>query len=249
MKPLLEEVLRIPIRAIRLIEPQKSEKEGYESRGIRLDLFAEDEADTIYSVDVQTSDKKNLPRRMRYYQSVMDIHVLHPGVNYKDLRKAYVIFLCNYDPFRLDRCVYSFENVCREDGNTRFEDGTYKVVVNVTGNTDQISGGLAEVIRYLDNGTVSGDYSRSLDEAVKAVKANEERRLEYMTMAVHDMEIREEGREEGRKEGREEGREEGQNKLATLLAYLKDSGRMDDLFRALDDPEFREKLYEEFNLA
>ena len=36
-----------------------------------------------------------------------------------------------------------------------------------------------------------------LDTAVSAVKSNEERRLEYMTLAMHDMEIREEALEEG----------------------------------------------------
>ena len=47
-----------------------------------------------------------------------------------------------------------------------------------------------------------------LDTAVSAVKSNEERRLEYMTLAMHDMEIREEALEEGLEKAREEGREE-----------------------------------------
>ena len=205
LKPLLEYILNIRIAKIELIEPQKTEKEGYGSKGIRLDLYVEDEKHTIYSVDVQTTDKRNLPRRMRYYQSVIDIHVLRPGVDYQNLRTSFVIFICNYDPFGLGRYVYTFENVCREEPELLFSDGTTKVIVNTKGTKGEISEELKEVIRYLDDGTVSGQYSRELDEAVSAVKTSEDRRLEYMTMMVHDMELREEGRAEGREEGRAEG--------------------------------------------
>ncbi len=53
------------------------------------------------------------------------------------------------------------------------------------------------MILYLGSGKVTGSYSRELDEAVNAVKTNEDRRLEYMTMMIHDMEVREQGRAEG----------------------------------------------------
>ena len=47
-----------------------------------------------------------------------------------------------------------------------------------------------------------------------------------MTLAMHDMEIREEAREEGRIEGREEGREEGKENatvtgLRTVMKKMK----------------------------
>ena len=38
LKPLLEYILKIRIQEIQLIEPQKSEKEGYDARGVRLEL-------------------------------------------------------------------------------------------------------------------------------------------------------------------------------------------------------------------
>ena len=78
-----------------------------------------------------------------------------------------------------------------------------KVFNSVEREIGEISEELKEVIRYLNDGTVSGQYSQELDTAVTAVKSNEERRLEYMTLAMHDMEIREEAREEGREEGKE----------------------------------------------
>lgn len=209
LKPLLQFVLQVPIAKIELIEPQKTEKEGYDSKGIRLDLYVTDEQGTVYNVEVQTTSKKHLPKRMRYYQSTIDISILRPGVDYKELRKTFVIFICNYDPFGRNRYVYTFENICREEPDLLFGDETVKVIVNTRGEIGEISEELKEVIRYLNDGTVSGQYSQELDTAVTAVKSNEERRLEYMTLAMHDMEIREEALEEGRQEGRQEGREEG----------------------------------------
>ena len=211
LKPLLQFVLQVPIAKIELIEPQKTEKEGYDSKGIRLDLYVTDEQGVVYNVEVQTTSKKHLPKRMRYYQSTIDISILRPGVDYKELRKTFVIFICNYDPFGRNRYLYTFENICREEPDLLFGDETVKVIVNTRGEIGEISEELKEVIRYLNDGTISGQYSQELDTAVTAVKSNEERRLEYMTLAMHDMEIREEALEEGRQEGREEGFTKGKD--------------------------------------
>ena len=73
IKPLLEHILKKKIKKIKLVEPEKTFKERFESKGIRLDLYVEDEDGVVYDVEVQTTDQKNLPRRMRYYQGMLDI--------------------------------------------------------------------------------------------------------------------------------------------------------------------------------
>lgn len=37
-----------------------------------MDVYADDEAGTAFDVEMQTTDKGNLPRRSRCYQSQMD---------------------------------------------------------------------------------------------------------------------------------------------------------------------------------
>ena len=209
LKPLLEYILGFKIFKIQLIETQSSIKEGYDSKGIRLDLYVEDENHNIYNVDVQTTDKKNLPKRMRYYQSLLDVSILSPGVNYRNLKKSYIIFICNYDEFAHDRCIYSFENMCHEVPGLAFEDGTYKIVVNTKGSMETVGIELKEALLYLNDQIVSGEYSKQLDEAVNAIKSSEERRLEYMNWAIKEMELLEEAREEAREEGFAQGIEEG----------------------------------------
>ena len=188
---------------------KRTEKEGAESRGVRLDLYVEGEDGTVYNVEVQTTNKKNLPKRMRYYQSVIDVSILKQGVDYKNLKPSYVIFICNYDEFERGRYIYTFENSCREEPDLGFGDQSYKVVVNTKGRRGEISDELKEAIKYLDDGTVTGAYSKELDDAVKAVKSSEERRVEYMLMWVRDNEKRAEGREEARAEDAKGMYEEG----------------------------------------
>ena len=201
LKPLLEYILGIRISEINYVEPQKTEKEGYRSHGIRLDLYVKDAEGTIYNVEVQPARKKNLPKRNRYYQSVIDINVLPPGVDYKKLSRSYVLFICNYDPFERDRYLYTFENRCVEALDLPLGDETRKVIVNAKGRVGDISDELKELIIYLDKSIPTGNYTEQLDKAVNLIKSSEMRRHEYMVMMIHDMEIREEGREEGRAEG------------------------------------------------
>ena len=38
-----------------------------------------------------------LPKRSRYYQSVMDSEILKKGVHYSRLNDSYIIFICTFD--------------------------------------------------------------------------------------------------------------------------------------------------------
>ena len=226
VKPLLEYILKVRISKITLIEPQKTEKEGYDSKGVRLDLYVVDEDGVIYNVEVQTSNKKNISRRMRYYQSIVDVSILEPGRDYNALKKSFIIFICNYDPFNRSRYIYTFENTCREEPDLVFGDDTYKIVVNTKGTKGEISDELKEIILYLDSEKVTGEFSRELDEAVKAIKADEGRRLEYMMLYIRDNEMRAEGRAEG---------------IAGAVDIMRDDGK--------SDQEIIEKIKNKFGLT
>ena len=194
IKPLLEYILGKKIKAIEVIDRQKYMKEGFESKGVRLDLYVEDTDGVIYDVDVQTTDKRNLPRRMRYYQAMLDVTFFPAGTDYTRIRKSYVIFICNYDPFGKDRYIYTFQNRCDEDNTILFGDDEVKVVVNTKGTKGEVSPELKEAIIYLDRGEVTGPYSKELDDAVRELKSNEERREEYMKLSMRLMEERAAGR-------------------------------------------------------
>ena len=248
-KAVIECILDVKLRRVQYVEPQKQMKERYEAHAIRLDLYVEDENGSVYNVEVQTTDKRNLPRRMRYYQSNIDLHILSPGVDYRELRKSYVIFICGYDPFGLNRCVYTFENRCLEVPELPFGDDTTKVVVNIRGIQQGVSKRLSEMIRYLNGGEVTGETTRALDSAVNDVKNSEERRREYMVMRLHEMEIREEGREEGMQQGIQKGIQKGADMFGALVTRLISMNRLPDVERAAVDADYRAALYREFGLV
>ena len=109
--------------------------------------------------------------------------------------------------------------MCKEEPDLRFGDETYKVVVNTKGSRGEISSELKEILTYLDNETVTGEFSKELNDAVNAVKSSEERRLEYMRLKLRDNEILAKGRAEGHAEGRAEGQKEGRSEGMILTIW------------------------------
>ncbi len=119
-KRLLEIILGLPIHRIEFLEEQESMNPDYHAKGIRLDIYLEDEGNTVYNVELQAQNTGTMPRRSRYYQSVIDINMIEKGTGYKALKKSYVIFICTFDLFGRGRHIYHFENLCREESATVF---------------------------------------------------------------------------------------------------------------------------------
>ena len=99
----------------------------------------QDNREVAYNIEIQTTNTGDLPKRSRYYQSVLDMQQLNKGERYKNLKRTYIIFICTFDLFRMGRHVYTFENQCREDGSLRLEDDTYKLFLNTEGVMDDVS--------------------------------------------------------------------------------------------------------------
>ena len=200
IKPLLEFILHRKIKRISLVESEKTLKERFAAKGARLDLYVEDEDGIVYDVEVQTTDNDDLSLRMRYYQGMLDQTFFPTGADYNEMRKSFVIFICNYDPFKEGRYVYTFQNRCDQNHKLLFGDDAVKVVVNTKGTKGRISQQLKEVIMYLDHEEVTGSFSRELDKAVKALKESEEGRQEFMMLMAFGAEQKAAGKYMGKVE-------------------------------------------------
>ena len=189
-KRLLELILDVHIRRIEYPELQKALNERYGSKSIRLDVYVEDENGTVYDVEIQTTSKKNLPKRTRYYQGIIDLHILEQGETYDKLRKSFVIFICTYDPFKQGRWVYTFENRCREDTDLALDDGAVKILLNTKGKVGEISDALKALLRYMDGFAPEDSYTKELDSAVAEVRADDKWRRELMLLIERDRDNR-----------------------------------------------------------
>ena len=201
-KPLLEEILNLKINRLEYPERQKILDERYDSKSIRLDIYVEDNKKTVYNIEMQTTRNKNLPKRMRYYQGMIDLNILNKGIDYRKLNKSFVIFICTFDPFKKNRYIYTFKNICSEDTSILLKDDEIKVVVNVNGTIGTISNELKAVLDYIAKGIANTNYTKNLDVAVQKVKNDEEWRHEYMTLYMRDMENQEIGKEVGKEIGK-----------------------------------------------
>ena len=115
------------IKSILRTETQKSVQLSYDGKGIRFDVYFEDEENVVYDIEMQAVKKYDLSKRSRYYQGMVDLNVLSKGDGYDTLKDSYIIFICTFDEFGSGRHVYSFENLCIEDPQIRLRDGSHKV--------------------------------------------------------------------------------------------------------------------------
>ena len=152
------------------------------AKGVRLDVYVEDDADTVYDLEVQTTNKHNLGKRARFYQSMIDIRVLEKGQDYKKLKKRYIIFICNYDPYGKSRYIYTFMDRCEEEPDVLLEDEATKIMINTKGTVGDIGDDLKAVIKYMDTGVASTEYTKALDAEVESVKSDEKVRMQYMLL-------------------------------------------------------------------
>lgn len=197
-RQLLEIILNKKIKSIALAMAQKSEQLLIDGKGIRLDVYVEGENE-VYNIEMQTSDNPNLAKRARYYQGMNDVHMLQKAADYKQLKPAYIIFICMFDIFGKGIPIYTFSNKCAEYLELELGDEAYKIFVNPFGRTEGMTEALKSFLNFLINGEAEDSFTKSLKENVEKAKGSEEWRSEFMTLAMKLDEEREAGRSEERK--------------------------------------------------
>lgn len=196
-KPFLERILGIEISHIEYPKSQETIDISADAKSVRLDIYVNDGKETVYNIEMQTTENKNLPKRARYYQGMIDLNILEKGDNYKDLKQSYIIFVCTFDQFHEGRHIYTFENRCVEDLALGLGDGTTKIVLNTKGTMDDITPELKRLLNFIDGKEPEDNYTKELAEAVQSVRKNEKWRLDYMTLQMNYQEKFEQGVEQG----------------------------------------------------
>ncbi|MCR5719432.1 MAG: Rpn family recombination-promoting nuclease/putative transposase, partial [Lachnospiraceae bacterium] len=168
-KDLIEMILN---KKIKKVVPQKqfSIEITSESRGVRLDVYLDDTEETVYDLEMQTTSKKELPKRMRYYQGMIDLNLIERGANFSELKKSYIIFICTSDPYKMGKYYYSFENLCTENPNLSLGDETYKIILNTSGTKNDVSENLQEFCNLINSGTGKTDLCKRINDEVQKSK-------------------------------------------------------------------------------
>ena len=232
-KKFLEMLLRIQIRKI-VISYEKSLIYNPECKGVRLDVYANDENNTRYDIEMQVAQQE-LGKRTRYYHSQMDMDVLESGHEYKELPTAYVIFICNFDPFKKEKYCYTFENRCLEDLSVEMGDGSKSIFLSTEGkDADKIPKELRAFLEFVkmdnpENNTETDDeYVKELQRSIHSIKENRKLEREFMTW------------EDVRREAKLEGKLETKREI--IIDFLKELGTIPEEIKSIIVSETKESV-------
>ena len=226
-KGFLERALQMKIDRVE-VSAEKNIVYHPEYKGVRLDVYAKDENNTRYNVEMQVSTQSSLGLRSRYYQSQMDMEMLLSGSEYEELPKRYVIFICDFDPFGERKYKYTFEMECKETAKAKLQDKRKIVFLSTKGkNAEEVP---EELVRFLEfvkadikesQNDFQDEYVKQLQKFVEHIKKDREMEERFMLF--------EELLKEERKSGREEGRQEGREGMAeAIIVFLSKYGEVPD---------------------
>ena len=181
-------------------------------RGARLDVYIEedgsvqingDEIPTVYDVEPdhnhKTAEIRVFPKRARFYHAMIDRRSLKAGEHFGKMKKVYVIFICDYDPFGYDRVLYTIKNRCLEEPTMPYEDDAETWVLYTRGKKGNISESLRQLLSYMENTNQNNAINedlRDIQQMVDQVKRDGEVSLRYMKWFEHDQMMYEQGRKE-----------------------------------------------------
>ena len=230
-KGFLEMVLGFPIAHV-VVSKEKSIVYHPEYKGVRLDIYAEDEHRTHYNVEMQVQKKNALGRRSRYYHSQMVMEALASGEDYETMPDTFVIFICDYDPFGEHLYCYTFGTECRENKHVKLDDGGCTIFLSTKGeNEAEVPPELVRFLKFVtaDLAESEEDFQDELvgqfQETIQRIKTDRKMGERYMIFEEMLREEKQEGRQEGRLEGRLEAKRED------ILELLEDLGTIPDELR------------------
>lgn len=254
----LEMILGFPIARVE-ISKEKSVVYHPEYKRVHLDIYAQDEEQTCYNVEMQTASRPHLGKRSRYYHSQMDMDLLLSGRDYEDLSPAYVIFICDFDPFGDKKYKYTFCNICEEESAVDLGDERYTIFLSTRGeNPQEVSESLVNFLKFVkadlkESKEESEDpFVRQLQKTIEKIKVNREMGERFMVFQETLSEERAVGRNEGKQEMQKETIVRLLGKLGSLSDSLRkqieeeaDSEVLDSLYEKAMEAESLEQFYGE----
>lgn len=239
----LERVLCFSIAQVEVCR-EKSIVYHPEYRGIRLDVYAKDEKNTHYNIEMQVVKKPELGRRVRYYHGQIDMELLLSGRDYTELPDTYVIFICDFDPFGEKKYCYTFENHCQEVPGLGLGEGSRSIFLSTMGeNDEEVSKELVRILRFVkadleeSQRDFEDEFICHIQETIRRIKGS--RKMEERFMILEEM-LRDE-RAEGIAEGKVKGKAEA------VLELLEDLGTVPEAVqnRIMNekDPELLKKWH------
>lgn len=200
-RDLLRAILpELHIQKVTFLETQKVIHDSEFSHGVRLDVYAKDEKQRIYDIEMQVEKIKSMGPRADYYQSKIEMDSLRSGQDYDHVKKSYVIFMMPRDFYRLGYRWYRF---VWYEPDKEFELGSRGtvIVLNSKGYRLPVSPELQSFFSLMNgDNKVTTDFSKRILADIKAVKRSPAKEREFMDLAMLKYDARVAGEEKERLE-------------------------------------------------
>ena len=193
---LLEMLLNIKIEKMSIANEEVIDVD-HDAKSIRLDVYVK-EADRVHDIEIQIANTRELPERARFYSSAIDLDTLTKGKSFRDLPESHIIFICMENIFENNLPVYTFENICIEDGLTKLNDRSYKHFFIAPTCAKMIEDKeVRSFFEFLISNKAQTGYTSNLSKYVADAKRNTQWRLQYMTVETLERYAYENGLEQG----------------------------------------------------
>ena len=181
--------------------------------GIRLDAHVTEDEEgkvsaTIYDVEMENrlADKASLPKRLRFYNSLIDGRLLESGIGYENLPNFVSITILSYDPFDAGDIYYEASTVLTTHPDIEYEDCVSHIYLYCNGNINESlspSHGkhLMEVLKYIVSGekiSASNPDVNDLETVVSKIKKRPEVTKKYMQQWDRERILVKEAKDEGK---------------------------------------------------
>ena len=239
----ISNVMKCDVVDLEYIETEKELEPYFDSKCVRLDVIVVDRNNNRYNLEMQVRNvigKETklplLPKRARYYQSVMDMDMLQKGQTYDKLSPLVLVFVCAFDLFKEGRYVYTFKSRCLENLDLELANDVTTMFLNANCVAGDVTPQMVNFLEYVKTQVPNDAYTRELEAEVARLKLDKEVRRKYMVLQaeLRDTEIvafeageaqgHAAGLAEGEAKGRADGLAEGEAKKSreTALEMLKD---------------------------
>ena len=241
---ILRTILEVPDLEV-VSQRTQSTLANLKGRSAVLDVLARDSSGRLYDIEVQNDAANAVPRRARYYSSLIDSSFLGKGEPYKDLPESYVIFITRTDVVGRGLPIYHIERRV-EETRCAFGDGSHIVYVNCAYDACGDADPLAMLVHDLQCPDPAKMNFGELAERAGSLKTTDDWREPMLDELYQEAEAagfekgRAEGREKGHAEGLEQGLEQGQLKaycVSTRSMAMATGKSLQEAVCLLDIPE------------
>ena len=198
-----------------------------------------------FEVEDREGDRPGLPKRQRYYSALVDSKLLESNSPYEKLMDYISITVLSYDPFGAGDMYYEAKTVLTSHSHLCYDDGRTNYFFYGKGRVNLPKDkfdekAVADLVRYIVTGDKPIEPNSSLlelDGIVNAVKNKTEVTKSYMKewdrQRLHDIELT----------------EQVSSEIQDVYGWLYSEGRVEDIGRATQDPDYYQTMLTEYKDA